>query len=387
MTVAASTVQAWSQFNPVRVRFGRGVHAALADALQGCRVLIVTSQRGRRQLEALPALSSVATSPANVWFDAVTENPGLHDLQDALDRIDGDAFDAVLAFGGGSAIDAGKVLAVAMSPECRGIALSQLLSTPALHSSARPRPLHAVPTTAGTGSEVTPFSTVWDHQTRRKHSLAGPATFPHSAWVDPSLTDSVPLDVTISTGLDAINQAAESIWNRNATPITLAWAARALAAGIPALLALAEDIESPSERDRMAECSVLAGLCISQTRTALCHSISYPLTAHFGVPHGLACAFTMPAVLALNITADDGRLAAVARELGGGDRGREALVDAIDRLHRTLDVAARVRGLIGSRADLLALQPEMLTPGRADNNLAPVSAEGLTAVLKAAWSA
>ena len=98
------------------------------------------------------------------------------------------------------------------------------------------------------------------------------------------------------------------------------------------------------ERDQMAEASLLAGLAISHTRTALCHSISYPLTAHFGIPHGLACAFTMPAVCKLNLTADDGRFTSLAQALTGKSEP-QALYDIFVELNEKLAVAQQVKKL------------------------------------------
>ena len=145
--------------------------------------------------------------------------------------------------------------------------------------------------------------------------MAGPAVYPHTALVDSELSDNVPYEITLNTGLDAINQAAESIWNRNMTPMSEMLAHKALEKGMVALQGLQNDLKNPNLRDTMAEVSLIAGLAISQTRTSLCHAISYPLTAHFGIPHGLACAFTMPAVLRHNLTADDGRFQRLAKVL------------------------------------------------------------------------
>lgn len=378
-------ISAWSFHNPVRIRFGRGVRAELTKELSGCRCLIVTTKRGRRQLMEDGCLGEFARREEHVWVDSVTENPGLHQLQSELNRLADQPFDAIVAFGGGSAVDAAKVLAVGLSERCRDTALKELLQEPALHARAIPKPLYALPTTSGTGSEVTPFATVWDHDERKKHSLAGPAVFPHAAYVDPALTDALPQGPTLSTGLDAINQAAESIWNNNATPLTLSLATRALKLGFVALPALVDRTGGEAERDHMAEASLLAGLAISQTRTALCHSISYPITAHFDVPHGLACAFTMPAVLRHNLTADDGRFVQLAQALCGADAGHEELIAKFDGLFGALRVRERVQDHVPSFDALTGLSDGMHTPGRADNSLAPADSAIVEGLLRQAW--
>jgi alcohol dehydrogenase len=241
-----------------------------------------------------------------------------------------------------------------------------------------------VPTTAGTGSEVTPYSTVWDYGSRKKYSLSGPAVYAYAAVVDPALTDELPKEVTLTTGLDAINQALESVWNRNATSLTISIAARALQLGLQSLPSLQMDGGNSVDRDNMAECSLLAGLAISQTRTALCHSISYPLTSHFNVPHGLACAFTMPPVFRLNRSFDDTRFKQLACCMGCQDI--DELDESVDRLVKELKVVERVRGFIPSMEKLRDLSSEMYTPGRADNNLAPVDENVITRILDCAYN-
>ncbi len=372
----------WGFYNPVTLTVGRGCRQALVDQLSAQTLLVVTTQRGRRQITKDALLGPLVARNTILWVDSVRENPGLTDLQVEIDRLAGEAFDAVIAFGGGSSMDAAKVLNVSLAPECRDHHLQDLLAEPQLHANAEPRPLYTVATTSGTGSEVTPFATVWHHEIKKKLSLAGPAVWPKAAFVDAALTDSVPLMATISTGLDAINQAAESLWNRNANSITVGYAIRALQLGFAALPRLANGEGGCTTRDQMAEASLLAGLAISHTRTALCHSISYPITAHFGVPHGLACAFTMPAVLRNNLQAEDGRFAEAALALTGNPH-LDGLVACFDQLHEAMQVRKRVTDQIPSLEALLALEDEMFTPGRADNNLADVAT--LTDTLEISW--
>ena len=152
--------------------------------------------------------------------------------------------------------------------------------------------------------------------------------------------------------------------------------------GFDALPKLGAGQRTRVERDKMAEASALAGLAISHTRTAPCHSISYPLTAHFRVPHGLACAFTMPYVLVLNLTADDGRFKDLSLALTGSEDCDE-LVKYFENIHELLDVRKRVKKMIPSLEQLLAVESEMHTPGRSDNNL--VYVENVEDLLRQSW--
>lgn len=374
---------AWTFYNPVVLHVGRGCREKVMALAQEASVLVVTTARGRKQAEADEVLGRFLMTCASVhWVDSVTENPDLHYLQEQIDSLRQRKFSLVIGFGGGSAIDAAKALSIGLSPKLTSFKLAELITQPDLHEAVMPLPLYILPTTAGTGSEVTPFATVWDHQNKKKLSLAGQSVFPKAAFVDADLMDGLPLEVTLSTGLDAINQAVESIWNKNANPLTLAYAYRALTLGFYALPKLAAGVAGGEEREQMAEASLFAGLAISHTRTALCHSISYPLTAHFGVPHGLACAFTMPAVLRCNLQAEDGRFAELSLRLVGS-QDLDKLVAYFDDLYELLQIRRRVKTFVSSLESLLSLRDEMVTPGRAGNNLyEPIDIEK---ILRLSW--
>ena len=194
-------------------------------------------------------------------------------------------------------------------------------------------PLIAVPTTAGTGSEVTSWATVWDTEAAKKYSLARPDLFPTDAVVDPGLMVGMPRDLTISTGLDALSHALESLWNVNANPVSTSFAVTAAREVLETLGPLAQDLGNPTLRDRMARAATMAGLAFSNTRTALAHSLSYPITLHHGVPHGIACSFTLPGVMRSVIGAN-ARCDAALREIFGADleRGAQDLADLLTEL-------------------------------------------------------
>jgi alcohol dehydrogenase len=176
--------------------------------------------------------------------------------------------------------------------------------------------------------------------------------------------------LTLSTGLDALSQCIEAVANRNATPITTALATRGVGLVPDAIRRLKDSPDDLGARTAMAEAALLSGLAISHTRTGLAHSMSYPVTAHLRLPHGLACALHLPAVVAFIAEEDDGTLAALARSLGVGSAG--ALREWLLELYRDLGVADAVRAHV---PDVEALRPyaaEMLDPARADNSLRPV---------------
>jgi phosphonate metabolism-associated iron-containing alcohol dehydrogenase len=223
--------------------------------------------------------------------------------------------DALLAVGGGSSIDTAKAMMVGTASGTFN-ELIDLLASGRTFVPNRVKPLIAVPTTAGTGSEVTPWATIWDRAANKKHSLHLPQTWPEAAIVDPNLMLTLPASVTLQSGLDALSHALESIWNINANPIsdTLAVAAaREVLATLPALM---EDLSNRDLRTRMSLAALKAGLAFSNTKTALAHSISYEMTLRFGLPHGIACSFTLPLVMQRAVGVDSGRDALLSQIFG-----------------------------------------------------------------------
>jgi alcohol dehydrogenase len=317
----------------------------------------------------------------------IEPNPDLSKLQDFINDLLFEKIDCIIGFGGGSAIDSAKAFSLALSPFINKSSLKDLIYDNSDISIKSGLPLYAVPTTSGTGAEVTSFATIWDHREHRKLSLTTPAIYPHSAYVDPALTDSLPYDFTLNAGLDAINQAAESIWNKNMSPMSEIYAHRSLKISTNVLPSLLKELQNDKLRDKMSEASLFAGLAISHTRTSLCHSISYPITAHLDVPHGLACAFTMSAVLRHNLVADDGRFKRLIENLVPNSNGdSKELIKFFEELCGELNVSDRVKDKVISLELLMNLEHEMIQKDRADNSLVSVQGNEIKEILKSSWN-
>jgi phosphonate metabolism-associated iron-containing alcohol dehydrogenase len=233
-------------------------------------------------------------------FEDVQPNPDVAHLRSTYENFWQHAADCdvVLAVGGGSAIDTAKALLVG-TESGRFDELLTLLATGKPFTPARCKQLIAAPTTAGTGSEVTPWATIWDSASQKKYSLHLDCTWPRVAIIDPQLMLTVPAGVTVSTGLDALSHALEAIWNVNANPVSDTFAISAIEDILECLPRLQKDLPSQELRTRMALAALKAGLAFSNTKTALAHSISYEMTLRHGLPHGIACSFTLPLVLGL----------------------------------------------------------------------------------------
>lgn len=286
--------QCWQQHNPVHIICGSGSRKQLAKHLPVAgRVLLVTSEGMVRRGEAQALIQNCMGVEWTV--QTITPNPDLDQLDDIHTKLHPQAWVAVVALGGGSVIDAAKTLALALqSPHSRPL---QLWLREGKLDLPEPLPLVCLPTTAGTGAEVTPFATVWDGARQKKCSLGGSGLFPAVALLDPELTLSLPWQETLFTALDTTSHALETLWNRHATPVSKAMAVEALRLLDPLLPRLEHGLSDLAMREQLQTASLFAGLAISQSRTALAHAISYPLTLHYAVPHGLACSFTLPALI------------------------------------------------------------------------------------------
>ncbi|MDH3666163.1 MAG: iron-containing alcohol dehydrogenase [Paracoccaceae bacterium] len=304
---------AWRYHNPVRIEFGAGAFAGLPDLIGDRRYGVVTY--GEPIFQALTERLCTLAGPPSMVIEDVAANPDFQELGQQTARMAGGKQPQVwIALGGGSAIDSTKVFAAANGDF--GL-VRRYLETGEGADALLATPIIAVPTTAGTGSEVTCWATVWDRASGRKFSLARPELYPEWAVVDPELMVGKPRDLTVSTGLDALSHALESIWNVNANPVSASHAVMAAREAMSVLPALAGDLGNLDLRARMAFAALSAGLAFSNTKTAIAHSLSYPITLRHGAPHGIACSFTLPLVVDSVRGIGDFRGAALSRVFDG----------------------------------------------------------------------
>ena len=288
-------------FNPVKLIVGSLVRREITKECVGKSVLIICSSTAYNRYNKDPELSALF-SFANVTFEHGFEsNPSLTDIIEISNKYRDSSLDLIVGLGGGSAMDVAKIASVSIPAIAKGIHIDDLLKDSTLFSRFKEIDCIQVPTSAGTGSEVTPFATVWDYESQQKKSLGHPMMYAKKAFIDPDFLSQVPLEVAISTGFDALNQAFESIWNVNANEFTRPVARRAAELSLQSLPKIDEVFINPQIRESLSLASLFAGLAISQTRTSICHSISYPLTLKYGINHGLACAFSMLEVYQYNL--------------------------------------------------------------------------------------
>ncbi|GJE59555.1 phosphonoacetaldehyde reductase [Methylobacterium trifolii] len=318
----------WIYKNPVTVTFGEECTSAIRARLAGRSYCLLTYNDHPYFDRMVETITREVGRPAVVVRD-VEPNPSFDGLRIACASYGRAASkpEAIVAFGGGSVIDTAKVLAASGDDFSRVQAFLEGRSGPERLGGT---PIIAVPTTAGTGSEVTSWATVWDTDAKQKYSLNRPNLYPEHAILDPRTSLDVPRGLTLSTGLDALSHALESIWNINANPVSANHAVLAAGEILAALPRLLDRLDDVDLRGRVARASLFAGLAFSNTKTALAHSLSYYLTLHHGTVHGIACSFSLPAVMRSVIGRDAECDAALTRIFG------DDLAAAADRLEAFL---------------------------------------------------
>ncbi len=304
----------WDYMQPVTIKFGNGRIKELSKevkSLGGSRGILITSPSFKRRGLAD---SIIADSEGLILaaYTNVSPNPDIVEVEACISIIKANSCDFVVALGGGSVLDCAKAAAVMCTsdrPVSDYMEDASLLPNTSI-------PMIAVPTTAGTGSEITSVSVLSDHIIGVKKPLACNAFYPTLAIIDPELTYTVPRHITACTGMDVFCHALEAYWSKNHQPLCDALAIHALKLVFDHLRTACDEPDNAEAREKMAEASVIAGLAFTLPKTNSSHACSYPLTNLLGIPHGEACALTIDRFLAINIKEDDGRLMSLAKSLG-----------------------------------------------------------------------
>ncbi len=294
-------------------------------------------------------------------FDQVAPNPQISQIEGLVNKYAQCRISNIIALGGGSVLDTAKVLSRWLADPQKPF--EQMLSTES--HDIKTIPVIAMPTTAGTGAEVTPFATVWDNEEQKKFSVLG--VKPANVILDAELTLTLPRQETLYSALDALSHSLESIWNTNCTEESKKRAGSAIdliCEGLPKVLQYPDDIAS---RSQLLVAASMAGLAISTTKTAIAHAISYPLTLRYGMPHGLACSFSLLAIIdgfdnaKLNLTS--------------------CLVDKVKRLLFSLNLEKEVQRFVDWSTLLSEFETE-LDPARAGNFSAQINSDKIIRLLE-----
>ncbi|MGC2855840.1 iron-containing alcohol dehydrogenase [Novispirillum sp. DQ9] len=363
---------------PTRIITGGGSVRRVPEVLKalGCsRPLVVTDPFLSRSplLDRLTAPLDAAGVRHSLYPDCCSD-PTTEEVRTGVEIMGAGDFDCLIAFGGGSPMDTAKAMNIlyAGGGEMRDWKVPKSADLPVL-------PLVCVPTTAGTGAEVTKFCVITDAEgeVHEKMLIMGSGCLPDAAVIDYELTLDLPARITADTGIDAITHALEAYVSVKANPYSDALALAALGQLYPAIRTAVRQPHDHAARAAMMLGATLAGLAFSNASVALVHGMSRPIGAFFHVPHGLSNAMLLPAVTAFSAQAAPGRYAAAARAMGcaprdGDDAGAVAcLLASLAELNTDLEVPTpRAWGIDEARflglAETMAAQA--LASGSPNNN-------------------
>jgi len=365
------------------IRFGAGEAArlgALAGDRLGPRVLFVTDAALTGLGLTDPALASLRAAAEVTVFDAVEADPSRATLMAAVTA--GQGATGVVGFGGGSPMDVAKLAALLLGSG------EDLDAAWGVGCAGGPRlPLVLVPTTAGTGSEVTPVAII-TVDGAEKRGVSSPLILPDLAVLDPDLTLGLPGPVTAATGIDAMVHAIEAHTSRapNNNPLSRMLAVEALR-GLGANIARAvEDGSDRAARGAMLMGAMLAGQAFANSPVAAVHALAYPIGGRYHVPHGLSNALVLPHVLRFNAPAAAAEYATIAAHAFPDDILAPDLADGMAALAARLGLPQRLREVGVPEGDLEECAAEAMKQTRLlVNNPRPVAEADALAIYRAAW--
>lgn len=365
--------------NPVRCTVEKGAFQRLPEVLSGfCpkRILVVLGGQSFRRSAHFQELERWLAGYEHFFSEPVAANPKAEFIQEEINRLAGQPYDLVLAIGGGSVLDTAKLFAVIPGQTQRE--LKTYLQN-GFELTGPVRPLVALPTTAGTGSEVTPFSS-FETGEKKKISMSHPALYPAVALVDPGLCMTMPAYVTACTGFDALSQAIESFWSVNANEESREHSLKGLERILTGFAKVARDPADEGARLAMSKGSCEAGFAIAHARTTAVHSVSYPITAHFNVAHGHACGLTLAEFIRFNAPV----LAAEGQPLlkRFGEKDYEGMAASVESLMKTVGLERALSKLGIDQAGEQVILKEGFRPDRVKNNPRPLTVEDLQVILE-----
>ena len=373
---------------PNKIVFGQGCAKQCAEDMSALgleRAFIVTSPPIVGLAEPLAGALREEGAAVSVYAGIATE-PSIAAFETTLEAARAFEPDAVIGLGGGSAIDVAKLVAALYDgkQQVREVFGIGQVAGRALY-------MASLPTTAGTGSEVTPIAILGDEEEQLKKGIVSPHLVPDAAYVDPNLTLSLPPSVTASTGVDALTHCIEAYANRFAHPTVDLYAMqgiRLISANVVRAVEHGDDIEA---RTNMALGSLYGGLCLAPVNTAAVHALAYPLGGEFHVPHGVSNSVLLPHVLRFNLPAAPERYAQVALALGLEPSGLD--LETAERGLERLFELSQACGIPAGMSDLGV--PEDAIPHMAEaamkvtrllnNNLREVTVTDAEAIYRAAY--
>ena len=332
----------WDYLQPVKIHFGKGrlwEIKTIAKELGLTRGLLVAGpfffRSGLAEKIIRESEGMIVAS-----FGEISPNPDVTEVDACADVIRRENIGFVVALGGGSPMDCAKAAAsVALTEDSIRKYHGTGVALPEAHL-----PLIAIPTTAGTGSEVTCVSVLSDHANGKKAPIVSEGFYPAAAIIDPELTYTMPPQVTAGTGIDVLSHAIEGYWSKGHQPICDTLAIHGARLVFEYLFRAYENPQDEEAREKMCEASVIAGLAFTLPKTTSSHACSFPLTNIYRIPHGEACGLTLDHFIRINAHGEGGeRVEYLAHKLGFTDA--DALADAVLELKRKMGLRCALHDL------------------------------------------
>lgn len=357
-------------FNPVKTFFGidkiKELKSIINYELEVNRVMLFIGGQSLRKSGNLELILKQLQEKKIIIYDNIPSNPDIGDLYKIKNYCDNQEYDAIISIGGGSVIDIGKSISALQGLKINDIdALRETINSKSYLNNDKKVPIIAIPTTAGTGSEVTCWATIWDKQKKVKYSISNEDIYPTLAIVDPKLTLTMPTNITVTTALDALTHATEAFWSKDSNEIVRMYALRAIENIIENIEPLIDKLDDLELRTKISNGSLFAGLAFSNTRTTSCHSISYPLTSLYGISHGVAVSMTLGKMIKINEIAlkEKEKLLSAFKvnDLGEID-------NLIKRIYQKAYISYKLRDYGIRKEDIELILNKAVTPSRMNNN-------------------
>ncbi|MGC8229311.1 phosphonoacetaldehyde reductase [Pseudobacillus badius] len=306
-------------------------------------------------------------------------NPDIEDLFHYYSETKSFGFQCIIGVGGGSILDLSKSLSALKHINIDSIdMLRSVIEQKSYVENQDIVPWIGIPTTSGTGSEVTCWATIWDRAREVKLSIDCERLYAHTAIIDPTLTISLSKKLTASTALDALCHATEAYWAKSSNELSKVYSLEAIKHIVGNLEKLLDQPKDIKLRKKIALGSLYAGLAFSNTRTTACHSISYPLTLNLGIDHGVAASLTLAKIMELNletITEKD-----LLFEAFNVNHCTE-IQQFIEKIHERAGFSSNLKDY-NANAEIIELIAEnAFTKGRMDNNPTKLTKEDVISVL------
>lgn len=331
---------------PTHVRYGVGVTADLTEDISGGSVIIISDpflfENGTAK-----RIGDALRGKSVVYFSNIQPNPTTTSVDECAALARENKVTTVIGIGGGSSMDVSKVVSCLVSNHG---SIYDYYGGGQQTLTGRETKLILIPTTAGTGSEVTNVGVFTNVKTGIKLPFLSKYFWADEAVIDPTLTYTLPKNQTASTGMDAFCHAIEAYWNRNAQPLCDYLAIGSMKAILANIKKAYDEPDNEQARSEMILAALTAGVAFSQTKTTGIHAVSFPLTTGFHASHGVACSITLPAFTRISTEMAAEKMQTLAELLGYADVN--ALADGLEELMRSMNMPTRLHELGVTEADI-----------------------------------